>query len=146
MDKTVESKAVDCLMEIIELYHNVLFLAERKTNTGIQELKLRLLIQLYEIPMLSMSQLGKLLYISKPHMTTLVDSLVIEGLIERHNDQNDRRVINISITQKGRKQLELFKEQMRNMIQNRISSLPEGDLRALCRSGEKFIEIVSKVH
>ena len=146
MDTKVESEAVDCLMEIIELYHNVLFVAEKRTNTGIQEIKLRLLIQLYSAPMISMSRLGKLLYISKPHMTTLVDSLVIEGLVERHNDPSDRRVINISITEQGKEQLEQFKEHMRKQIQNRISCLPERELKSLCRSGEKFIEIVSKVH
>lgn len=145
MDKVVETEAVDCIMKIIELYHNVLFKAERKANTGIQEMKIRILIRLCSVPMLSMSQLGNLLYVSRPHMTTLVDALVIEGLVERHNDPSDRRVIKISITQKGRDEIRLFKEEMRKQIQHRLSSLPDDELKTLCRSGEKFIEIVSKV-
>jgi len=120
-------------------------MVERKANPGIQDARLRLLLRINSAPMLSMSTLGRLLYISKPHMTTLVDALVIEGLVERHYDESDRRVINISITQKGREEIQLFQYQVRNLIQNRISTLPECELVTLYHSGEKFLEIVFKI-
>jgi DNA-binding MarR family transcriptional regulator len=143
--QTIEERALDCLMGIMEFYHKTLFMAERKEITGIQEAKLRLLIWLCTEPMLSMSTLGRLLYTSKSHITTLVDALINEGLVKRHYDPNDRRVINISITQEGIEKLEMAKFQIRSHIQKVISNLHENDLKVLHASGEKFIEIISKV-
>ena len=145
MDKTVETQALDCLMQMLEFYHNILFMAEREAVSGIQEAKLRVLLKLCTRDKLSMSTLGKLLYISKPHMTTLVDALISEGYVERHYDPDDRRVINISITPEGKKRLHSLKEQIRLQIQKRIEILHDTDLKALHQSGEQFLEIVSKI-
>ena len=41
----------------------------------------------------SISEIGRVLYISKPYMTMLIDSLMENGWIERRNDPDDRRVI-----------------------------------------------------
>ena len=145
MDETIEDQVLDCLMKMIEFYHKALFMAEREEITGIQEAKFRVLLQLYTAPMLSMSTLGKMLYISKPHMTTLVDALFSERLVERHYDPNDRRVINISLTPKGMERLESVQFLIRQQIQKVIGNLHESDLKNLHSSGKKFIEIVSKI-
>ena len=146
MDKAIEDQALDFLMHMMEFYHEKLFKAESAGLTGIREAQFRLLLQLYAVRMLSMSSLGKILYISKPYMTNLVDSLIKEGLVERHSDLYDRRVINISITKKGQETIESIKKQIRNQMKNLLSNLQESDLETLCLSGEKLIGVVSKIH
>jgi len=145
MDETIEQQALDSLMQIIEFYHKCLFIAEREAITGIQEAKLRLLLQLYTAPMTSMSALGRMLYISKPYMTVLVDALIAEELVERHDDPLDRRIIRICITPKGVEKLESVKALIRDQIHNEISSLQEHDLKKLHTTGEEFMKIVSKI-
>jgi DNA-binding MarR family transcriptional regulator len=145
METMIEEQAVDILMSLMEFYHDKLGIAEKQGITGIQSAQLRLLYRLTQVPMISMSALGNMLYISKPYMTTMIDTLMDEELVERHPDLYDRRVINISITEKGRKKLELVRTQIRRQMQSVISNLPKSELEDLCSSGERLIDIVSKI-
>jgi len=78
-------------------------------------------------------------------MTTLIDSLIAEGLVERHPDLHDRRVINISITDKGRERLTVVRSEIRLHLRSVISNLEESDLVELCSHGERLIGIVSNI-
>jgi len=55
------------------------------------------------------SAIGKQLIIAKQNMTTLIDRLMNDGLVERRYDTKDRRIINILITEKG---IQFLKESM----------------------------------
>ncbi len=50
---------------------------------------------------ISMSEIGKKLGVPKPHVTGLIDKLIAAKYVERLNDKNDRRVVNIRITAFG---------------------------------------------
>ncbi|MBQ8535902.1 MAG: MarR family transcriptional regulator, partial [Clostridia bacterium] len=50
---------------------------------------------------MSVSEISRRLGIAKPNITPLVDRLILAGLVERCRDENDRRVVNISICQSG---------------------------------------------
>ena len=52
-------------------------------------------------PGLKMSELGNLLHVSAPTMTQQVNSLVANGFVEKRVDQEDRRVVRITLTAKG---------------------------------------------
>ena len=78
-------------------------------------------------------------------MTTLIDSLIDEGLVERHPDQTDRRVINIRITDKGKERLNQVRSEVKNQIRSVISDLEKSDLHDLCLYGERLVGIVSKI-
>ena len=140
-----EEQAVDILLSLMEFYHEKLFRAEKQVFTGIQAAQFRLLYHLTTVPMISMSALGNLLYISRPYMTTLIDSLIDEGLVERHPDQTDRRVINIRITDKGQERLNQVRSEVKNQIRSVISDLEKSDLHDLCLYGERLVGIVSKI-
>ena len=145
METMKEEQAADVLIRLMEFYHEKLFKAEKQAFTGIQAAQFRLLFHLTTVPMISMSALGNLLYISKPYMTTLTDSLVAERMVERHPDLQDRRVINISITEKGRERLKIVRTEIQVQIRSVISNLDESDLEDLCSYGESLIGIVSKI-
>jgi DNA-binding MarR family transcriptional regulator len=53
-----------------------------------------------------MSELGQLLLVSRANVTGLVDFLVSRGLVDRTEDDADRRVRMVKITRKGRHLLE----------------------------------------
>lgn len=145
METMVEEKAVDVLVNLLEFYHEKLLRAEKQTMSGIQFAQFRLLYHLTTVPVMSMSALGNMLYISKPYMTTLIDTLIDEGMVERHPDLHDRRVINICIIEKGRKKLNEVRNQMRTEMKSLISSLQKSDLEDLRTSGEHLLDIVSKI-
>lgn len=106
--------------------------------TGIQEAKYRLLGILESGDSLSMTDLCNQMFISKPYMTRLVDSLVSEGSIERHPDAKDRRVINITITDEGRTSLRVLFMNMRNYLKPFMSDFSSDDLRRICTASKEL--------
>jgi DNA-binding MarR family transcriptional regulator len=65
--------------------------------------------------LLSMSDIGKCLAMPKPHVTLIIDRLIEEQYVERQNDPNDRRIINVSITEKG---IQIFDEIKATLVEN----------------------------
>lgn len=94
---------------------------------------------------LPMSAIGKRLAIAKQNMTTLVDRLMHDGLVERRNDTRDRRVINIVITETG---IEFLKESLltlKRIIEENLSELSPGDIESLDSAFQTIREVVSKL-
>ena len=65
---------------------------------------------LYERNSTRVTELAKILAVTKPQMTFLVDHLVKMEVVERHTDSSDRRVINLVLSEKGRALLEEIKQ------------------------------------
>jgi DNA-binding MarR family transcriptional regulator len=94
------------LLALLPFYHKRVFRAEHGIS-GMQAAQYRVLGLLMSAGVLPMSVIGKRLYISKPYMTVLIDSLVEGGHVERLPDTGDRRVINVAITGKGKTYLNM---------------------------------------
>ena len=80
---------------------------------------------------LPVSAIGKQLFIAKQNMTTLIDRLMNDGLVERKNDAADRRIINILITKKG---VGFLKESMlglKKIARENLSKLSDEDIESL---------------
>jgi DNA-binding MarR family transcriptional regulator len=77
------------------------------------------------------SSIGKRLFIAKQNMTTLVDRLMHDGLVERKNDAADRRVINITITEKGKEFLKERREGLIRIVGENLSKLSDEDIESL---------------
>jgi MarR family 2-MHQ and catechol resistance regulon transcriptional repressor len=50
---------------------------------------------------MTMTELGKNLLVTKANMTGMIDRLERDGFVNRHPDQHDRRVTNVTLTDKG---------------------------------------------
>ena len=92
-----------------------------------------------------MSEIGRLVYISKSNMTSLIDKLVYEGLAERLPDKNDRRVINIALTDKGKNLLKDWRKHSNNEIKMNLSTLSNEDLEKLYESVKKIKDILLRM-
>jgi DNA-binding MarR family transcriptional regulator len=69
----------------------------------------------------SLSELAQIEQVTPPTMSRIVDSLVKHGLANRDTDKNDRRLITISATEKGKK----IMFQGRNNREKRLLKLVE---------------------
>lgn len=94
----------------------------------------------------TMSELGKKLFISKPHMTILVDKLIQQDLVLRGNDPHDRRIITIGLTEVGNKLVKELLATIRNNMTEKLSVLEEDDLQELYKSLENVKEIITKLN
>jgi DNA-binding MarR family transcriptional regulator len=60
------------------------------------------LVRLVEQDGQSLSEIGARALFDGPTMTGIVDRLEASGLVERHRDSSDRRVINVYLSERGR--------------------------------------------
>lgn len=144
MTQDIQDKAAEYLLALMPFYHKHIV----RTGygiTGMQAAQYRVLGVLMKAGTLPMSEIGRRLYISKPYMTALIDTLIKEGLVERTPDLADRRVINISITEQGKKHLKQSITLYKNDLKDLLSTLDEHDLEELCSSLESLKAILGKI-
>ncbi|WP_337860600.1 MarR family transcriptional regulator [Ferroplasma sp.] len=80
----------------------------------------------------NMKYLADRLSLAKGWVTDITDGLESKGLIRRVHSKEDRRVINIEITENGTKTYNKIEEMIKKIISDSISSLPENDIENLC--------------
>lgn len=144
MDVTTLDRTAGNILALLVFYHKQLFKSDHGI-TGVQTAQYRLLGLLKKEGTLSMTALGSRLYISKPYMTSLVDSLIKEGYVERLPDTKDRRVIKISITRTGIEHLHEAHRLFKDGIMKLLADLDEDDLNNLCSSSEVVNSILGKI-
>ena len=146
MDEERLNKMVDDLYLFFPLFRKKLF--KHKRNFKQKKIPhsyyhiLKVLNKRGELPM---SEIGRLVYISKSNMTSLIDKLVEDGLAERLPDENDRRVINIALTDKGKDLLKNWRKHANNEIKNNLSTLTDEDLEKFYESIETMKSILFKI-
>ena len=94
---------------------------------------------------LHVAEIGERLQIARAQMTHLIDKLVDLGIVERQMDIDDRRMINIMLTIKGRAILEERDSNIKKATKETLSCLTDEELEALSDSLEKMRTILSKL-
>jgi len=77
---------------------------------------------------LSMTELSNELGIPKPNITVLVDKIIENKFAERIHNNDDRRLVMISLTKKGYDFLESTQKNYQEQIKNKLQALPEKEL------------------
>ena len=93
----------------------------------------------------TMSDLGKMLYVSKPNITVLVNKLVEFNMVKRILDENDRRIIYIELTDIGRTSLEKHTEAMKMSFYKSIQKFNIDDLALLKETLNNMNKLVQKM-
>ncbi|HAL55592.1 MAG TPA: MarR family transcriptional regulator [Bacteroidetes bacterium] len=60
------------------------------------------LVRLWEEDGIPLTQLGELLFLDNPTITGIADRMERDGLLERRRNGDDRRVVNVYLTKKGK--------------------------------------------
>lgn len=145
MTDDIKERIAENLVALLPFYHKKIFRPGLGT-TGMQTAQYRTLgILMRECTALPMSELGKRMYMSKPYMTVLVDQLIKDGHVRRIPDTRDRRVINIAITDEGRRHLRQAASRYKENVKNILSDLDRQDLEDLCQSLEKLRNIILRI-
>lgn len=91
-----------------------------------------------------MHELARVLGVTRPAATGLVDRLIAQGLASRHGDPRDRRVIRVNLTPKGRKVYSTIWEQKKRVITQVFGRLPAADRAHYLATLEKVVRILSR--
>jgi len=86
-----------------------------------------------------MSVIAKALQVSTSAATGLVDRMVRSGFLRRFPDDDDRRIINIELTQKGRKITDDIQRRRRALIEEIFGRLKPAER-------ERFLGMMKKIY
>ena len=75
----------------------------------------------------SMSSIADFFNIELPSATSLLNKLCDQKLVERHADTNDRRLVIIKLTKKGKKLLEKIIQERKKKIESILSYLSKNE-------------------
>jgi DNA-binding MarR family transcriptional regulator len=114
-------------------------------EVSLTPLHFEIMYLLMEESSLPVAEVGKRLILAKAHMTQLVDKLVEKEMVIRETDPNDRRVIRISITEKGKEILDEVYERVSSAFKEALSSLSKNDIEELTTSLSKIRDILSRM-
>jgi len=90
-----------------------------------------------------MSELAVSFKISRPAATGLIDRLISQGLVQRQGVKDDRRVVKVVITPKGKKIVSNIWEQKRRTLIRVFSQISATDRRQYLLTLERVLHILS---
>lgn len=82
---------------------------------------------LWQNEQLTMSELGRLMHVPKQQMTKLGNRLIECGFVERISDPQDRRIVRLMITDRGRSFIDHFLDEDAACHRDLIESMTEAD-------------------
>lgn len=94
---------------------------------------------LYKEKRAMMSKIAEILSVTAPAATGIVDNLVRDGYIKREYNQDNRRIILIKLTSKGKNLIERITEQRKALIRDIFGKLSEKERR-------EYLHILTKLY
>jgi DNA-binding MarR family transcriptional regulator len=143
-----ETVSIDRIIENLIYLHPLIsksLTRSIRSKTNLNPGSLYILGMLSKYELLSMSEIGCKLSMPKPHVTTQIDKLISEEMVERLFDPNDRRIINIRLTEKGKEDFKGIKQQVSQDMRERIEKLDKQKLSTLFDSTQLVRDILSEI-
>jgi DNA-binding MarR family transcriptional regulator len=127
------SLATDLYALVVFLHKNCnadLFEAMGVLELGMTQIKL--LHQLEDAPReLTLKELAERIALSLPAASRTIDDLVRRGFVERHEDEDDRRMKRVSVTDRGRHVIRKLNSARLNGLEQFTQTLNDDERRAL---------------
>jgi len=135
---------LDNIYTIIPLFHRTILKVDNiRHNPMSSEFKVMgILMRHGPLPM---SRIGLWLGISRPNMTTIISRLIEEERVERRTDPKDRRIVEVSLTVKGKKFMQDCWKEARESMRAKLSTLSQAEIDTLYTSLENIRVILPKI-
>ncbi|WP_294375036.1 MarR family winged helix-turn-helix transcriptional regulator [uncultured Clostridium sp.] len=88
----------------------------------------------------TMSEIAQNLNITLGTLTSCINKLIKKGYVERKRTEEDRRVVLVKLTEKGKNAYNYHKEFHHDMVNNTIKTLKDDETKILISSLEKLKE------
>ena len=93
---------------------------------------------------MTMNALSEWMGLATSTMTRIVDNLVRDGLVRRSQDEQDRRVVHVSLTEKGQEHFQDVERTYRDYHRRIVACIPPEDLHNVIESLRILREAVQK--
>ena len=143
---------IDYQMNIIkffidEFYNKTVFRSENKSGTDLSPSFIKSLFAFVnpeeDYPI---GELGRNARVKSSTMTDMVDRMEDEGLAERIRDRNDRRLVKVRLTKKGKKTRQEFYKKRRGEFESIFNQLAPEDVHKFIKNMSEATEILKKIN
>lgn len=138
----MENVANEFFALLAYMKHNFFRPLEHKTRSRLSHGQYHAVSLLYRSGSRSMSELANEMQISKQQLTPLVNKLIDQGLLVKKEDENDRRVVRIDVTEQGKGIVKELFEEVRLDILEKLRKLSGEELAELDYMLKRIIEIL----
>ncbi|MBE6073738.1 MAG: MarR family transcriptional regulator [Selenomonas ruminantium] len=129
-------------IETLILIHNNFY---RQTNLPIPLNQFGTLMVLFTEESVSITDISHILNISKQQMTTVIDKLVCNGMVQKNPDPKDRRRSVITLTPAGQKIIDDQNERVRQLFNQHMQQLNQEETTQLSHSILTFNQLLEKM-
>ena len=112
-------------------------LANVEDSVSVPQLRVLVMLQ-YEGPM-NLTSIAEGLGVNPSNASRTCDKLAAAGLVERRDDQRDRRHLSISLTAKGRGLVDSLMDDRRALLDEIVGEMKPADQRRLARALDAFL-------
>ncbi|WP_207650404.1 MarR family winged helix-turn-helix transcriptional regulator [Geosporobacter subterraneus] len=129
-DTSNEDCCVEEVGDMIQRLVRVFQLIERDQIKifGVTTTQCYCLLELLKVEQLTMNEISHKMNLDTSTMTRVIDKLVRDQLISRERQEEDRRIVVLELTEKGRNTALQLNESIRKYYKNIIQNLPEGQV------------------
>ncbi len=129
--------------QLLESFYHILRRLKKEWNSQLQSIshsQYLILKSLNQLGSQKAAQLAELTQLTPGAITCASDKLVLEGYADRTRDTEDRRVVYLEITEKGRVLVESLMENQNKVTIKFFQGLPDEDIQHLIRIYNKLSE------
>lgn len=128
-----------------EFFNKALIQEGKGLGSDFSASQLKALIAFREDTEYSMGELSRNAQVKNSTITDMIDSLEKDGIAERVRGKNDRRIVKVRLTTRGRKLRQEFSRRRAQEIRFIFSKLTEEDRQALIEHLNEACKIIRKV-
>jgi len=140
-----EEKIMEVKDFYIEFFKKTLVMDGRKSGFDFTLSEIKALSAFRGDKDYTMGELSKNAQVTMPSMTEMIDKLENQGIAERYRDANDRRVVKVRLTSKGRKLRKEFMQRRLEDMKEIFGKLSKRELNDLIKSLKRARHILEKV-
>lgn len=146
-------KMMNTLEALVNKYIDLTFMIQKKGEILInQKINEQLTYEqhyvlryIYKKAAITSSELAKLLNVNKSAITALTNRLIEKGLIERKRQDNDRRVVHLSLSPSGKQLFNECQTKINELVGQVISVFDETEVQAFMTTYEKLANELDRV-
>lgn len=144
---TENNISIDLLVRNLLALHPLLSKSfkEIRNKTNLNPGSLYVLALIEKHKSLTMSEIGCKLAMPKPHVTSQIDKLIQDNLVKRSNSDNDRRIINITLTTDGSETIHTIISSISKELRTRIETLSEEKLKTFFYASMEVRNTLSEI-
>lgn len=103
-----------------------------------------ILRHIYQNDVCTSSDLAEHFYVKKSAITAIITRLWKKGLIKRTRDHEDRRVVYLTLTEKGKELYERTEERIYALVESFIKQFDMEEIKQFMQTYEKFNRILNE--